>query len=175
MAGGDRIIGGEAADGRAGMELWLLARALWWVPPSLFLLSASPEHPFLEGKCAVSLTFLSSNPCSFLRIPSFSGPSHTETQAPRAIHAYRTPPPPRPAPQGSALHSAFLPRVSEKPRSLSSLSCAHLPGTAPWSWWLSLALLGPMPAATRLACPLRVHQLEQASVPLCLQGQVPSD
>ena len=143
------------------------------VGPSLspFLLSASPEHPFLQGKCAVSLTFLSSNPCSFLRIPSFSGPSHTETQAPHAIHAYRPPPPQH----GPALNCAFFPGVSEKPRSLSSLSCAHLPGTAPWSWWLSLALLGPMPAATRLACPLGVHQLEQASVPLCLQGQAPSD
>lgn len=35
MAGGDRIIAREAAAGWEGMELWLLARALWWVPPSL--------------------------------------------------------------------------------------------------------------------------------------------
>ena len=48
----------------------------------LFLLSASPEHPLLEGKHAVSLIFLSSDPSSFLRTSSFSGPSHTEKWAP---------------------------------------------------------------------------------------------
>lgn len=35
MAGGNRIVVHEAADGWEGTELWLLARALWWVPPSL--------------------------------------------------------------------------------------------------------------------------------------------
>lgn len=66
------------------------------------------------------------------------------------------------------------PGVSEAPRSLSSPSCANSIRTAPWSQWLSLALLGPMPAAPHLACPLGVHQQEQASVRLCLQGQAPS-
>lgn len=73
--GVDTIAARGAAGGHEWTELWLLARALWWVPPpspSLLFFSASPEHPLLEGKHAVSLIFLSSNPGSFLRTSSFS-------------------------------------------------------------------------------------------------------
>lgn len=159
MAGGNRIVVHEAAGDAEGTEPLAPGQG-FVVGPSLspFLFSASPEHHF-GGKMYVSLIFLSSNPCSFLRIPSFSGPSHTETQAPVTQkprpHAIHVCPLPRPAlprcstAKGRLLHSASSPGVSEEPPSLSSLSQP----TCPELVLVDVIFLGPMPRL-QLAWPV---------------------